>query len=81
MSLRSHSYQPHLQMTTLRLREVKSFAQEQTIRKIGEAGFELQPHMTSPVGIQMLQAFVSMEATQEGGKEQSGIRCQAHRPT
>lgn len=25
-----------------------------------EAGFELQPHLTSPVGRQMLQVFVSM---------------------
>lgn len=40
------SYDLRLQMKTLRFREVKSFAQGQTIRKMAEAGFELRPHLT-----------------------------------
>lgn len=45
-SLRGQSDDPHLQMKTLRLRVVMLYAQEQTIRKTADAGFELKPHLT-----------------------------------
>lgn len=40
----------HLQLKTLRFKEVKSFAQEQTIRKMSERGFEIEHHVTPYAG-------------------------------
>lgn len=64
-------------MKTLRLREVKSFAQEQTIRKMAEAGFELRPHLLPQVRRPAQQGFLSREGSsgrRKGSEAGSGAR-------
>lgn len=46
----------HLHLKTLRLKEEKSFVQEQTIRKMSEIRFEIEPHLTPSAGRQTRQS-------------------------